>query len=551
MRRGALVLAFVALVAGAPLVTAPPTRADSQVAVTYEPPVQGVVVDPFNMPASPYAAGDRGLDYATTDGSPVHASAPGQVVFAGQVGGTLHVVVLHADGIRTSYSFLASIAVARGMQVAAGEVLGTTRTSFHFGARAGDAYIDPAVLMGPGHERIHLVAEPLSEEGEKGGVWHSLAALAGGAFHATEAGVAWAAQQSVDAALAPVRMGQQALQLLGKAESLAAWAEYARRLGDPAAWLLTIGTAAWEATNADCTGSDVATPKLQERHILVEVAGLGSHTGTTSKRNPEGWHEAGAVVDVNEGALGYAPDDVVEFSYEGGTTRDNAYTAADTQVDIRASGQRLAELLQREAAEHPGVPIDIVAHSQGGLVTRAALAYDIDLTKPGHPPIESVVTLATPHHGANLATVGADLGRKLSGEAIETVAGELQLGGIDPRSVSVKQLAENSDFIRKLNERPLPPGVWFTSIAGRGDNVVPTPRAHLDGAHNVIVDVPGWLKDHDHLPGSAPAQRELGLALNHLPPSCKSVTAAVTDAVLGAAVSDAEHGVRPIVRALP
>ena len=52
MRRGALVLAFVALVAGAPLFTALPTRADPQVSVTYLPPVRGMVVDPFGMPAS-------------------------------------------------------------------------------------------------------------------------------------------------------------------------------------------------------------------------------------------------------------------------------------------------------------------------------------------------------------------------------------------------------------------------------------------------------------------------------------------------------------------
>src|SRR5581483_7063000 len=312
MRRGALVVAFVALVAGAPLVTAPPTRADPQLPVNYAPPVHGTVTQPFDMPGSPYAAGDRGLDYATADGSPVRASAAGQVVFAGQVGGTLHVVVLHADGIRTSYSFLASIAVARGGEVGAGDVLGTTRTSFHFGARAGDAYVDPAVLMGPGHERIHLVAEPLSEEHERKGLLGGLSALAGATFHATEAGVAWAAQQSVDAALAPVRVGQEALHLLGRADALASWAEYARRLGDPTAWFVTIASASWHATFDDCTHDDVATPHLQQRHVLIEVAGLGSFTGKHST-------EAGAVSHVDEAALGYAPGDVVQFSYEGGT----------------------------------------------------------------------------------------------------------------------------------------------------------------------------------------------------------------------------------------
>ncbi|MBV8386955.1 MAG: M23 family metallopeptidase, partial [Acidimicrobiia bacterium] len=42
------------------------------------------------------------MDYATAPGTEVRAAADGEVVFAGQVGGTLHVVVLHGDGIRTS-----------------------------------------------------------------------------------------------------------------------------------------------------------------------------------------------------------------------------------------------------------------------------------------------------------------------------------------------------------------------------------------------------------------------------------------------------------------
>ena len=70
-----------------------------------------------NRPAftsTPYGAGNRGLEYSTTPGGPAHASAPGRVTFAGQVGGQLHVVVQHADGVRTSYSFLRTIAVRAG-----------------------------------------------------------------------------------------------------------------------------------------------------------------------------------------------------------------------------------------------------------------------------------------------------------------------------------------------------------------------------------------------------------------------------------------------------
>ena len=70
--------------------------------VVYRVPVDAPVVDPFRPPATPYGPGNRGVDFATTAGQPVLAMADGVVVFAGQVGGTLHVVLLHADGVRTS-----------------------------------------------------------------------------------------------------------------------------------------------------------------------------------------------------------------------------------------------------------------------------------------------------------------------------------------------------------------------------------------------------------------------------------------------------------------
>ena len=84
------------------------------VAVHHRPPVDGPVVDGFRPPASPFGPGNRGIDYRTEEGSPVRASADGVVDFAGPVGGRLHVVIRHADGVRTSYSFLASIAVHAG-----------------------------------------------------------------------------------------------------------------------------------------------------------------------------------------------------------------------------------------------------------------------------------------------------------------------------------------------------------------------------------------------------------------------------------------------------
>lgn len=149
MRRPRATLLVVPALAALLLVLAAPVAADpSPGTVAYRPPVPGPVIDPYRPPTTPYGPGNRGIDYATRPGETVGAAADGEVTFAGAVGGALHVVVLHADGIRTSLSFLAAVLVRRGQSVTAGQAVGLAGASLHFGARRGEAYLDPASLLG-------------------------------------------------------------------------------------------------------------------------------------------------------------------------------------------------------------------------------------------------------------------------------------------------------------------------------------------------------------------------------------------------------------------
>jgi hypothetical protein len=418
---------------------------------------------------------------------------------------------------------------------------------------------------------VHLVPDearrPGSEAAERSNVQKLLGLLgragrgaAGAAGAVADAGVA-VGGQAVDWARegATLAAHRAAAEVRERIEQLRLLAHYARAVLVPAYiddLLVTLRTAAeWRRQQAGCTPESEPPPKVAEHRLVVEVAGLGSH----QSRQPADPTAGGAVFEVNTAAL-YADADIYRFSYRGGTTAEQGYTSADTQVDIRLSGRRLRELLERLQFEHPGVPIDLIAHSQGGLVVRSALGDELDRLDPRTPNIANVVTLGTPHHGANLATAGVLLGQTGIGDSVERVAGSAHLGGIDPKSTSVRQLAETSTFIRELNRRPPPQGVRFTSIAARGDPVVPSPRAHLSGATNVIVDVPGTGTDHDHLPGSDAATREIGLAVNGLRPTCQSLGDAVGDALYGAAISRTEdqlavlatlaaaRGARPLAR---
>jgi murein DD-endopeptidase MepM/ murein hydrolase activator NlpD len=113
------------------------------------------VVDGFRLPDGPYGAGNRGLEYATAPGDQVRAIGDGLVVFAGPVAGNRAVTVLHPDGLRSSYSYLAEIVVGAGERVAQGTVIGLAGATFHLGVRAGGTYLDPAGLFAS--TGVHLV----------------------------------------------------------------------------------------------------------------------------------------------------------------------------------------------------------------------------------------------------------------------------------------------------------------------------------------------------------------------------------------------------------
>ena len=537
-----VVLSVVALWRPAPAVAQDDVSYRPPADVVYRPPVEDApIVDPFRPPPEPWAAGNRGIDYGTEAGAVVRASAAGEVVFAGPVAGTLHVVVLHDDGIRTSYSFLADVTVRRGDRVAAGDQVGVAGGPLHFGARVGDAYLDPLQLLG-GTGAVHLVPDdarrPQSEARERGALERFVRALGGRAAGVGATALGWARDGAVagarlarDQAIAQVKA--QLAEVGDTVSELRGWARYANNT----AWFFNGGLTAavadaldqWRAAQRTCTRPDVAPPRLTERHLAVLVGGLGSSSGHAS------------VLDVDTAALGYAPGDVMQFSYRGGTTADNSYGPADTQVDIRESGRRLRALLERLRQEHPGVTVDVIAHSQGGLVTRSALG-EWSRIDSRLPPIGAVVTLGTPHHGTNLATAGGMVAHTGPGHDALEAWSDAGLTDIDPRSTSVRQMDENSRYIHDLNARPLPSGLRYTSIAARGDIVVPAPRAHLDGATNVTVTVDGVAHDHDALPGSHVAQRELALAVAGRAPTCESAKDAVLDVLVPRLVSQAEDG---------
>ena len=112
-------------------------------------PVPGQIGDPFGPRGNRFHAG---VDIIAASGTPVGAAAAGQVTWAAPLAGGWGnlVVVAHADGVRTMYAHLSTIAVRVGQRVETGARLGTVGASgdatgphLHFEVRLRGAAVDP------------------------------------------------------------------------------------------------------------------------------------------------------------------------------------------------------------------------------------------------------------------------------------------------------------------------------------------------------------------------------------------------------------------------
>lgn len=473
MRR---VIVFAVMFA-VPAVFASPAAADTAL----QPPVPGPIVEHFRAPSSAFGSGNRGVDYRPPPGTDVHAAATGSVFFAGPVAHELWVTIEHPDGLRTSYGPLTAMVVSKGQRVNVGDVVGTTAGYLHFGVRRGDVYIDPEPLMSA-VVRARLV--PTSEE-------------------------AWLAQHSGGRGFLDRTLG---------------WIRHAGAL--------LIGP------HGPCTEPDAPLPPAPTDHIVILVAGYGSN----------GTSHAG-IDRLNVVGVGFDPSSVLRFSYIGGRVADpsdapmftsiavNDYQSSDSQRPIEESALALAALVTEVRALAPDRPIDLVAHSQGGLVAITALGYLAD--REGL----RVVTVGSPHAGDTLAgTMGlfaaATPGAELALDAAEATG---LTGGMEHDTPSPQEMAPTSGFMKAYRRAGVPADVPVTSIGGRWDPIVSAPDTRLPGAANIVVTgSSNPLAAHDALPGLPEVTREVGLAVRGLPPSCEGVLNRMGDGAVGGLIQRIE-----------
>lgn len=117
--------------------------------------------------------------------------------------------------------------------------------------------------------------------------------------------------------------------------------------------------------------------------------------------------------------------------------------------------------------DHGTTEVDLVAHSMGGLISRAYVRY-LD----GGQHVPRVITFESPHHGVGFAAIPF-FPRIMISENLR------------------RQVAPGSDFLRKLNAGDETFGnVRYTSIISKNDPYISVKTAHLEGAANYVISGP-------------------------------------------------------------
>ncbi|MBO4210720.1 esterase/lipase family protein, partial [Micromonospora echinofusca] len=136
--------------------------------------------------------------------------------------------------------------------------------------------------------------------------------------------------------------------------------------------------------------------------------------------------------------------------------------------DIADSARAFSSFVGQVRATTGAAKVDLVAHSEGGLVSRYLLKY-----LGGTASVERYVSLGTPHYGTYVANIVEFLGL---GSCLEIVA--------------CQQMTIGSAFLNDLNSGDDTVGaVRYTTVRTLQDELVrPTQNATMaDGATNVLI----------------------------------------------------------------
>ena len=160
---------------------------------------------------------------------------------------------------------------------------------------------------------------------------------------------------------------------------------------------------------------------------------------------------------------------VFTFNYGGSYASDPVQGTGE----IAASAQQLADFVSKVRAATGAAKVDLVGHSQGGMMPR----YYINFLG-GSAVVGKLVALAPSNYGTTLN------GLVTLASTFSTLAGINGL--VSPTCTACVEQESGSSFLARLNATPTVPGVQYTVIESTGDEVVtPYTNAFLPAAPTV------------------------------------------------------------------
>ena len=177
----------------------------------------------------------------------------------------------------------------------------------------------------------------------------------------------------------------------------------------------------------------------------------------------------------------------------------------DTYAPLLASARRLADAAARRSnARDPGREVDLLAHSQGGVVVARVPEARSTTRRPDVPA-------ARHRRHVLVAARGRAARRPLADEIREhrrpaaPLLDAVDAGAHGPSRISTARPCATSPRTRsscgQLDAAPLPEVVELTTIGSLFDTIVPgRPRVTVDGAQHTIVDDRTLLDAHTRRP---------------------------------------------------
>ncbi|MEW5742382.1 MAG: alpha/beta fold hydrolase [Myxococcota bacterium] len=240
----------------------------------------------------------------------------------------------------------------------------------------------------------------------------------------------------------------------------------ARGAGWKAAAKALLGAGAWlgRAAKAGVDSVDPDVWKHASDLPLVALTMLSPRPGGVEQLPDDG-----RVPVVFVHGLGGHPGNFLPmrlFFRAQGRARTHAVTLP-SDCTVQVLGEVLADTLVAATARAPGHEVDVVAHSLGGLVARAAL---LELERRGTRDcrVRTLVTLGTPHAGSHLARYA--------------------------NTVTTRDLRPGSDILQRLDAqlpwRGPPSQPRLVAFWSRADVIIlPAEKSTVDGGEN--VELPG------------------------------------------------------------